>query len=115
MYIMFVIKISRNLISHGWHRENMRFIKSIGISLIGIVIVMMGLVYDILLAGIPYPDPTPELQVRYDFHSFVAGIFYKTGGIVFLVGLVAIPFIWKMAKKKQCQQVSPADARTSNC
>ncbi len=95
------------------HRENIRFIKSTGFSLIGIVIVMMGLVYDILLAGIPYPDTTPELQARYYCHSFVAGVFYKTGGIVFLVGLVAIPLIWKMAKKKQCQQVAPADARTS--
>ncbi len=80
----------------------MRFIKSICVSVLGIVIVIMGFVYDVLFAGIPYQDPTPELQARYDFHSSVAGMFYKTGGIVFLVGLVAIPFIWKRAKKKKC-------------
>jgi hypothetical protein len=78
----------------------MRFIKTIGASLLGIVIVVTGFVYDVLFAGIPYQDPTPELQARYDLHSSVAGIFYKTGGIVFLAGLVAIPFIWKMAKRK---------------
>jgi hypothetical protein len=62
----------------------MRFIKSIGILLLGIVIVVIGHVYDVLFAGISYQDPTPELQARCDFHSSVAGIFYKTGGIVFL-------------------------------
>lgn len=60
-------------------------------SVLGIVIVIMGFVYYFLFAGIPYQDPTPELQARYDFHGSVAGMFYKTGGIVFLVGLVAIP------------------------
>ncbi|BHH82419.1 hypothetical protein [Desulforhopalus sp. 52FAK] len=81
----------------------MRFITLTGVSFTGIVIVMMGLVYDIMFAGIPYQDPTPELQARYDFHSFVAGIFYKTGGMVFLVGLVAILFIWVMARNKNSQ------------
>jgi len=77
----------------------MRFIKTIVASLLGIVIVVTGFVYDVLFAGIPYQDPTPELQARYDFHSSVANILYKTGGIVFLAGLVAIPFIWKITKR----------------
>ena len=74
----------------------MRLIKTIGVSLLGIGIMVTGLVYDVLFAQ----DPTPELQTRYDFHSSVASIFYTTGGIVFLAGLVAIPFIWKMTKRK---------------
>ncbi len=91
----------------------MRFIKSIGISLLGIGILLVGLVYDVLFAGIPYQDPTPEIQASYDFHSSVAGAFYKTGGIIVWVGVMAIPFIWNIANKKKCRQVAPEEAHTS--
>lgn len=92
--------------------ENMKFIKSIGIALLGIVIVVLGFIYDVLFAGIPYQDPTPELQARYDFHSSVAEIFYTTGGIVFWAGLVAIPFIWNMATSRSsgCPDLVPLKA-----
>ncbi|MCA1802169.1 MAG: hypothetical protein LC662_06895, partial [Rhodothermaceae bacterium] len=66
----------------------------------GLLIVMAGFTYDVIFAGIPYHDPTPELQDRYDFHSSIAGLFYKTGGIVLLVGIVVIPIIWKKTKRK---------------
>lgn len=91
----------------------MRFLKIIGAALLGIVILVTGFVYDVLFAGIPYQDPTPALQASYNFHSSIAGMFYKTGGIVFVVGLVAIPFLWKRAKKTQGQTVASADARTA--
>lgn len=29
--------------------------------------------YDIVFAGIPYQDPTPDLQARYAFHRSIAG------------------------------------------
>jgi hypothetical protein len=77
-----------------------RLIQSTATPLIGMLIVGSGLVYDILFAGIPYQDPTPELQARYDFHSSVASWFYKAGGIVLLIGIVAIPFIVKATKHK---------------
>jgi hypothetical protein len=68
-----------------------RTIKIVGLPVIGLLIVMTGFVYDVLFAGIPYQDPTPELQAHYDFHSSVAGLMYKTGGIALLLGLLAIP------------------------
>jgi hypothetical protein len=77
----------------------MRLIKTIGVALLGLMIVVTGFVYDVLFAGIPYQDPTPELQARYDFHSFVAGWFYKAGGIALLVGLIAAPIIWRRTRK----------------
>lgn len=77
-----------------------RILKIIATPLAGIVIVMSGFVYDVLFAGIPYQDPTPELQARYDFHSSVAGWFYKAGGILFLIGLIAIPIILKKTKQR---------------
>lgn len=78
----------------------MRFLKIAGISLLGFGILVAGFVYDGLFAGIPYPDPTPELQARYDFHSSIAGYFYMTGLAVFVAGLLASPFIWKRTKPK---------------
>jgi len=72
-----------------------RLIKTAATPVIGIFILISGFIYDILFAGIPYQDPTPELQARYDFHSAVANGFYATGGILFLAGLLAIPFILK--------------------
>ena len=70
-----------------------RLLKTLAAPGIGILIVMSGFVYDVVFAGIPSQDPTPELQARYDFHSAVAGSLYTTGGVVFLLGLVAIPFL----------------------
>jgi hypothetical protein len=76
-----------------------RFLSTVAAPVIGILIVISGFVYDVLFAGIPYQDPTPELQAQYDFHSSVAGWFYKTGGILLLAGLLAIPIILKKTKQ----------------
>lgn len=75
-----------------------RLIQTIATPLFGIFIIISGFVYDVLFAGIPYQDPTPELQTRYDFHSAIAGWFYQGGGIVLLLGLLAIPIILKKTK-----------------
>lgn len=76
-----------------------RSILSAAVPLIGILIIVIGFIYDVMFAGIPYQDPTPELQTRYDFHSSLAGWFYKAGGILFLGGLLAIPIIRKRTRK----------------
>ncbi len=54
----------------------------------GLTAVVAGLAYDILLAGIPYQDPTPELAARYAFHSRVAAGIEAAGLAVALGGLV---------------------------
>lgn len=64
-----------------------KFLKIYGAIIIGIVIITMGFIYDVLFAGIPYQDPTPELQNHWDFHRFIASIFYKFGLGIFLAGL----------------------------
>ena len=76
----------------------MRGIKVIAAPLLGLLIVITGFIYDVLFAGIPYQDPTPAMQARYDFHSSVAGWIQASGGILFLVGLIAIPIILKKTK-----------------
>lgn len=70
-----------------------RWLKALAAPGIGILIVMGGFVYDVAFAGIPYQDPTPELQARYDCHRAVAGAIYTTGSVVFLLGIVAMPFL----------------------
>jgi hypothetical protein len=80
-------------------------IKITGLAVLGLLIVLAGFAYDVLFAGIPYQDPSPELQARYDFHSSIAGLFYKTGGIVLLVGIVVIPIIWKKTKRKSVTSI----------
>lgn len=39
----------------------------------GVALCGLGVVYGIAFAGIPYQDPTPELQRRYAFHDAVSG------------------------------------------
>ena len=78
----------------------MRFIKVFGIALLGILIVIVGFFYDIWFGGIPYQEPLPEIETAYNFHLFIANLLYKTGGIVFLAGLIGIPVIWKMTQKR---------------
>jgi hypothetical protein len=61
--------------------------------------VIVGFAYDVLFAGIPYQDPTPELQAQYVFLSSIAGMCYKTGAIVLLAGLLVSPIIWKKQRE----------------
>jgi len=58
---------------------------------LGIIIIFSGFVYDVLFAGIPYQDPTPALQARYDFHARIASMIRWSGvGILMLGGLIGI-------------------------
>ena len=58
---------------------------SIGLLVLGVIIIFAGFVYDILLAGIPYQDPTPAMLANYNFHSQVASIIRWSG-----LGITAI-------------------------
>ena len=77
-----------------------RWLKTLAAPGIGILIVMSGFVYDVVFAGIPYQDPTPELQAQYDLHSAVAESLYTTGGVVFLLGIVAMPFLSRSKSRR---------------
>ena len=73
---------------------------------IGIVIAPIGFVYEVLLAGLPCQDPTPEPQVHWEFHQSVARIFYRAGGGIFLMGLLVAPVLRirtaiKMRRRRQ--------------
>ena len=68
---------------------------------LGIVIFIAGFIYDSLLAGIPYQDPTPEMQSRWDLHSSIAEYIYISGSVIFLAGVLAFAFEYMKEKRKK--------------
>ena len=68
--------------------------KKIGLILliVGALIVVFGFVYDVMFAGIPYQDPTPELTQKYVYNVSIAYAFYKAGFIVSITGILVILF-----------------------
>ena len=69
--------------------DSVRRFWPLGVILVGIVLVIAGFIYDVLFAGIPYPDPTPELAARYAYHASIAAAIRWCGGAIFLAGLFA--------------------------
>jgi hypothetical protein len=55
----------------------------------GLLLLAGGFVYDVVYAGIPYQDPTPEMSARYAFHARIASIFYLSGAGFCVVGSAA--------------------------
>lgn len=60
----------------------------------GLALFLGGFLYDMEFAGIPYQDPTPEMQARYNLHSDLASVIRWTGAVVFLSGPVAAFVRW---------------------
>ncbi len=55
----------------------------------GLMLLLAGFVYDVVFAGIPYQDPTPELAAGYARHADTAACMFRSGAAVFVAGLVA--------------------------
>jgi hypothetical protein len=53
----------------------------------GIVLFVSGFAYDILFAGIPYQDPSPQMQANYTFHARIASAIQRVGVAALLGGL----------------------------
>jgi hypothetical protein len=55
----------------------------------GVLIVFGGFIYDVMFAGIPYQDPTPEMSASYAHDAGIASMIRWCGVAVFLIGWVA--------------------------
>ena len=55
----------------------------------GLALVLGGFIYDVLFAGIPYQDPTPEMSARYAHHAHIASVMGWLGAAVILSGALA--------------------------
>jgi hypothetical protein len=72
-----------------------RALKILALPIVGLLILIAGFLYFVTFAGLPYPDPTPELQAAWNYHENISWIILKIGGFVLFVGLLAIPFLLK--------------------
>ena len=55
----------------------------------GLFLLVGGFIYDVMFAGIPYQDPTPEMSARYAHHAHIASTICWFGVGFFLVGCFA--------------------------
>ena len=54
----------------------------------GVIILDIGLYYLIIKAGIPYQDPTPELQLKYSINMGIGEILTRTGLCITIIGAI---------------------------
>ena len=66
----------------------MQFFRSPVLITFGAILVVAGFVYDGLFAGLPYQDPTEEMQSQWLYHSGIARRTVATGLIVFCIGIL---------------------------
>lgn len=83
-------------------------LKSLGWGIIfaGIIIFAIGCYYAVLEAGIPFQDPTLEMQIEYAINMGIGKVLTKCGGIIFLGGLllrIILSVIYKGASNKKTE------------
>lgn len=70
--------------------QNMKgFIKVLRIPFFGLFVALIGLLYDLWFAGLPYQDPTFEQKAWWDFHANIANLIIGAGIILFIGGLLS--------------------------
>ena len=60
---------------------------------VGLVAVFLGAVYGVLLVGVPYQDPTPEMARREAFHVSVSGWIMAIGVCMLICGVLALVLV----------------------
>ena len=55
----------------------------------GLILLVGGFIYDVMFAGIPYQDPTPEMSALYSHHAHIASALGGLGAAVILAGTLA--------------------------
>ncbi len=61
---------------------------STALLLAGIIILVIGSYYLMIKAGIPYQDPTVEMQIQYAINYGIGEILTKTGVVIAVLGAV---------------------------
>jgi hypothetical protein len=80
---------------------------------LGFVLAAAGLVYDLAFAGLPYQDPTPEMQARWRYHSGVASVIELVGGGVVLLGVAGLAAVgvWSLTTRRAEPGAAPDRGR----
>lgn len=66
----------------------------------GLIILLIGLYYQAVKAGIPYQDPPLELQIEYLVNMGIGNALLKTGTIIFLISGIVRLLLLKLLKNK---------------
>lgn len=82
---------------------NTILIFSIALIIVGIIILVIGFYYSVFKAGIPYQDPTPELQIQYEINYNIGNILTKIGTLTTVCsgGLCAVLLLMKFFLRKE--------------
>ena len=68
---------------------------------IGFVLVVIGFFYGVVMVGVPYQDPTPEIVRREAFHNSVSAWTMAFGGFILLLSILAFVAIhlYRLSKR----------------
>lgn len=80
----------------------MNKIKSLMTSFIiaGLIMLIIGLYYLVIKAGIPYQDPTVEMQIQYSVNMGIGNTLTTTGFIMTVLGIICRIITGLISKKK---------------
>lgn len=66
--------------------------------LAGLIILVIGWYYLIIKSGIPYQDPTVEMQIQYEIDYGIGSVLSKAGFILALCGGIARVVVWRVGR-----------------
>ena len=66
--------------------------------LAGMIILVIGLYYLVVKAGIPYQDPTVEMQIQYAINDGIGSVLSKAGFILALCGGIVRVVVWRVGR-----------------
>ena len=80
----------------------MNVLKKIFSSLIisGAIILLIGLYYMMIKAGIPYQDPTTEMQIQYEINMGIGNVLSLTGFCMTVIAVIIRVVLGVVSKKK---------------
>ena len=81
--------------------ENMKLAKTFFQSLFfaGLIVLLIGLYYAIIKAGIPYHDAPLELQIQYAINMGIGDVLTRDGLLLSALGLIAWLILGKIQRK----------------
>lgn len=70
--------------------------------LAGIIILLIGLYYWVVKAGIPYQDPTVEMQIEYAVNMGIGDKLVVSGFVLAVSGGIVRLILWLINRKRKC-------------
>lgn len=77
----------------------------VAVAAFGLAVAVGGFAYDLAYAGLPYQDPTPEMEACWRYHSEVASVIELSGVAILFFGLLGLAGVdlWSSATRDRTQ------------